>query len=155
MTDHIEIRAAGAGDAEEVLKMITEHAIFEGETFDPEGKLEKLRAGLVAQKQFECLVVEINGQLEGYCTYMPHYDSWHQQSFLFVDGLWLNMLFRGASIGTQIFNRLHERARQLGCTTIQVMTPSTNSSGIRFYKKLGATEAQKAYFTLPLKRSQS
>jgi ribosomal protein S18 acetylase RimI-like enzyme len=82
---------------------------------------------------------------------MAHYDSWHQAWFLFVDGLWLNAHTRGASIGTQIFDRLHERARELNCATIQVMTPSTNNSGISFYKKLGAPQTSKAYFTLPVR----
>jgi GNAT superfamily N-acetyltransferase len=151
MTDQIQIRRALGGDAEAVLNMIIEHAIFEGDRFEPQGKLEKLRAGLADQKPFECLVVEINGRVEGYCTYMAHYDSWHQTSFLFVDGLWLNGHCRGASIGTQIFDRLHDRAKALGCATIQVMTPDTNDSGISFYKKLGASQATKAYFTLPVK----
>ena len=153
MTDQIQIRPARGGDAEDVLKMIAEHAVFEGEQYEPKGKLDRLRAGLTEQKQFECLVVEIEGRLEGYCTYMAHYDSWHQASFLFVDGLWLNAPVRGGSIGTQIFDRLHERAKALGCATIQVMTPNTNDSGISFYKKLGAFQTTKAYFTLAVKPS--
>ncbi len=123
MKDQIQIRLARGGDAESVLAMIVEHAQFEGESFDPQDKLEKLRDGMAKQQPFECLVVEINGRLEGYCSYMVHYDSWHQTPFLFVDGLWLNQTFRGASIGTTIFEKLHERAKQLDCATIQVMTP--------------------------------
>jgi ribosomal protein S18 acetylase RimI-like enzyme len=153
MTDQVKIRPARAADAENVLQMVIDHAVFEGESFDPSGKLEKLRAGLEKQQPFECLVVDVNGQLQGYCSYMAHYDSWHQGWFLFVDGLWLNEHVRGASIGTQIFDRLHKRANEMGCATIQVMTPSTNDSGIRFYKKLGAAQASKAYFSLPVKPS--
>jgi len=151
MSNQIQIRPGRADDAEAVLAMIVEHAAFEGEKFDPAGKIDKLRAGLDKQTDFECLVVEMDGKVEGYCTFMPHYDSWFQYRFLFVDGLWLNDHLRGASIGTQIFEHLHKRATELNCETIQVMTPSTNDSGIRFYRKIGAVQASKAYFSLPVR----
>jgi L-amino acid N-acyltransferase YncA len=151
MNESVKIRPATEDDAETILAMIVEHAAFEGEVFSPDNKLNKLRAAIGSGKHFECLVVEIDNKVEGYCTYMTHYDSWHHYSYLFVDGLWLNSTFRGASIGTRIFEILHKRAKELGCDTIQVMTPSTNDSGIRFYKKLGATQATKAYFTLPVR----
>ncbi|MBS2007909.1 MAG: GNAT family N-acetyltransferase [Cyanobacteria bacterium SZAS TMP-1] len=155
MTDDIKIRRARGSDAQCVLDMIVEHAAFEGgEKFDPRGKLEKLRSTLEEQTHYECLIVEVKGKIEGYCTFMSHFDSWHQNKFLFVDGLWLNEAVRGLSIGTSIFDKLHQRAAELDCDSIQVMTPSTNDSGIRFYKKLGASEANKAYFTLPTKTKQ-
>jgi len=149
-TKQIQIRAARGSDAEAVLAMIVEHAAFEGEKYDPQGKIDSLREGLDKQTDFECLVVVVDERVEGYCTYMPHYDSWFQNRYLFVDGLWLNEPPRGASIGTQIFERLHKRAAELNCESIQVMTPSTNDSGIRFYRKIGAREHSKAYFYLPV-----
>ena len=151
MNKQIQIRAGRGADAEAVLAMIVEHAAFEGEKFDPAGKIERLRDGLENQSDFECLVVEVDGKVEGYCTYMPHYDSWFQNRFLFVDGLWINAHLRGASIGSQIFDLLHKRAAALNCESIQVMTPSTNDSGIRFYCKIGARQASKAYFSLPVR----
>jgi len=151
MIDQMKIRTASGQDAEAILAMIIKHAQFEGDTFEPEGKLEKLKAALDVQQLFECWVVEIKGVIEGYCSFMPHYDSWHQYRFLFVDALWLNEHVRGGSIGSKIFDKLHARAKDLQCDTIQVMTPSTNSSGISFYKKLGAVQMSKAYFSFPVR----
>ncbi len=145
------IRLATADDAETLIELIAEHAKFEKEEYSPDGKLEKIRACLLADPApFTCLVVETKDGVQGYCTFMSQYDSWYGEPHMTVDALFLRETLRGASLGTVLMERVKEEAKRLGFATVRLMTPSDNTGAIRFYEKLGGQPASKLWFWFQL-----
>jgi ribosomal protein S18 acetylase RimI-like enzyme len=148
---NVHIRLATPADAEALVQLITEHAKFEKEEYSPEGKLEKIRACLAADPPpYTCLVVETEDGVQGYCTYMSQFDSWYGESHMSVDALFLRESLRGASIGKALMERVKKEAKQLGYSSVRLMTPSDNTGAIKFYEKLGGEPASKLWFWFQL-----
>lgn len=145
------IRMANLSDAEVLLTLICEHAAFEKEAYSPEGKLEKIRASLVADPlPFTCLVVETEDGVQGYCTFMTQFDSWYGEPQMYVDALFLRESLRGAGVGKVLMEKVKEEAKRLGYATVCLMTPSDNTGAIKFYEKLGGDPASKLWFLFRL-----
>lgn len=148
---NVNIRLAKPDDAEALVQLITEHAHFEKETYDPEGKLEKIRACIAADPPpFTCLVVETEDGIQGYCTYMSQFDSWYGEPHMSVDALFLRESLRGASIGKALMEKVKDEAKKLGYASVRLMTPSDNAGAIKFYEKLGGQPASKLWFWFQL-----
>lgn len=142
-----KIRLATPDDAEALVALITEHAVFEMEAYNPQGKLEKIRECLAADPPpFTCLVVDTENGVQGYCTYMSQYDSWYGEPHMSVDALFLREHLRGASIGKALMESVKEEATRLGYKSVRLMTPSDNTGAIKFYEKLGGEPASKLWF---------
>ncbi len=142
---------AKADDAETLLTLITEHAAFEKEAYNPEGKLEKIRACLAADPPpYTCLVVETENGVEGYCTFMSQFDSWYGEQQMYVDALFLRESLRGAGVGKILMEKVKEEAKRLGFASVALQTPSDNTGAIKFYEKLGGEPASKLWFLFRL-----
>ena len=145
------IRLATPSDAERLVELIVEHAQFENEAYSPDGKLEKIRACLASvPAPFNCLVVDTENGVQGYCTYMSQYDSWYGEPHMSVDALFLRESLRGASIGKALMQRVKDEAQRLGYKSVRLITPSDNTSAIKFYERLGGEPASKLWFWFQL-----
>jgi GNAT superfamily N-acetyltransferase len=143
------IRRAEPLDAEALLSLICEHAQFEKEPFDPTNKLDGLRAALGTKNApFSCLVVENENGIQGYCSYMPQFDSWYCEFYMFVDALYLRESLRGASIGSELMARVLAEGKAANCTSLRVMTPAENKRASNFYTKIGGSSTLKLWFTI-------
>ncbi len=141
------IRNATVDDAEAVLGLMVEHAAYEKEAFTTDGKLAMLIEQLSsAQRKFECLVVEVNGSVQGYSTFFPVFDSWACADFLLLDALFLQPQLRGLGAGAAFMTLVKERARALNCATVRWQTPVFNELGIGFYTKIKADGTNKMFF---------
>lgn len=151
VTPQTKIRLARADDAEVLLELITEHARFEKEAYNPDGKLEKIRASLVADPPpFTCLVVEAENGVQGYCTFMSQFDFWYGEPQMFIDALFLRESLRGAGIGTTLLEIVKDEAKRLGYTSVRLVTPSDNTGAIKFYEKHGGQAISKLWFWFEL-----
>lgn len=141
-------RNATADDAQVLLDLIVEHADYERETFSRAGKVEALQKCLSANPPlFNCLLVEQDGKVGGYCNYFVQFDSWALTPHMLLDALYLRPELRGQGIGTEIMNMVKAEAQQSGCTSVRWQTPVFNEIGINFYKKLNTTSGSKMFFT--------
>ena len=143
------IRKATPADAQVLLDLIIAHADYEKENFQSEGKLEALKKCLATTPQpFECILVECDGEVRGYCNYLVQYDSWACAPHMLLDALYLKPELRGQGVGMEIMNLVREAARAAECKTVRWQTPVFNEMGINFYKKLNDTiSGTKMFFT--------
>jgi len=145
------IRPAKPSDAEALVELIVEHAAFEKEAFDPEGKVEKIRACLAADPQpISYLIVENGDGIQGYCAYMSQFDSWYGEQHMSVDALFLREHMRGCSLGRSLMEQVKAEATRMGYSTVRLMTPSDNTGAIKFYERMGGQPAAKLWFWFQL-----
>jgi GNAT superfamily N-acetyltransferase len=142
------IRKAIPDDAQVLLDLFIEHAAYEQEEFSIEGKLEALQNCLSSRlPPFECILVESDGEVKGYCNYIVQFDSWACASHMLLDALYLKPELRGKGIGIEIMNIVKEEAKASDCRMVCWRTPVFNELGINFYKKLHAVGTTKMFFT--------
>ena len=141
------IREASPKDMHALVELCAAHAQYEGANYQPEGKANQLWNSLFAPvPALRCWVVEQNGQLTGYLTFMRQFSTWDAAFYLYMDCLYLAPEVRGQGIGEKLMRKLALEAIGQGCTTIQWQTPKANVKAIRFYERIGAVALSKARF---------
>ncbi|MEM7476671.1 MAG: GNAT family N-acetyltransferase [Planctomycetota bacterium] len=146
--ENIKIRFAQPQDIEALLELCHLHAIHER----AEISTDLLNATSLSQLLFSgetsvaCLVVEIEGSIDGYATFSPQYSTWGASKYMYLDCLYLKESARGHRLGFAMMQRVREEARKEGCKHIQWQTPTFNRLAIDFYERLGATAKPKQRF---------
>ncbi len=145
------IRDCERKDLPALVGLCAEHAIYEQAEYSPEGKLERLEQALFAEHPpLFCQVVECDGVVAGYVSYVFEYTTWDAGYILYMDCLFLLSQYRGNGIGRVIMDKLVVIAAEKSCVAIEWQTPSFNADGIRFYKKIGAIGNEKIRFAIKL-----
>ena len=86
----------------------------------------------------ELVVVESEGELAGmlqltFIPYLTHTGSWR----CLIEGVRIARSHRGQGLGTETFRWAIERARQRGCSIVQLTSDKRRPGAIRFYESLG------------------
>ena len=146
-----QIRYAKSSDISQLVQLCQDHAAYEGAEFDTTGKEEKLEQLIFNyDSQVKCLVVEMEGLLIGYATFMKQISTWDANFYVYMDCLYLKPEARGGGIGKLLMDEITDYARTEGCNLVQWQTPKENEGAIRFYQRLGANHKSKERFFLSL-----
>jgi ribosomal protein S18 acetylase RimI-like enzyme len=138
------IRDATPGDISEILRLCCEHAEFEAAGFSPEGKAEKLELLLFSDSPgLFCLIVESEGEIVGYATFMKELSTWQAAYYVHMDCLFLRPQARNHGIGEEVISEIARRAQALKCNEMQWQTPVSNERALNFYRRLGASSKVK------------
>ncbi|MBL0739989.1 GNAT family N-acetyltransferase [Chryseolinea lacunae] len=146
-----KIRNVEPRDLDLLMALCEEHATYE--KFEKTIRCDKAR---LAQALFGDVpklhgwLVEVDGNVAGYCTFTFDYSTWDAGEYLHMDCLFLQPSARGYGIGRAIMKQLEKEAQQRDCINMQWQTPSFNERAIRFYERLGASKAEKNRFTYPI-----
>ncbi len=144
-----KIRFAEPSDMEQLVQLCEAHAHFEKSDYDSKGKATQLQGAIFASEpKLYCLVVESDGVLIGYATYMVQYSTWDAAPYIYMDCLYLKELARGLRIGEKLVRHIQKEGQKLGCNLVQWQTPDFNVRAIKFYKRLGASSKSKERFYL-------
>ncbi len=141
------IREAVQDDIDQIIELCSLHAEYEKTDYNPTGKGERIARKLFgADQDLKCLIVEEQGKLLGYATYIRQYSTWDADYYLYLDCIFLREEVRGAGLGSQLMNAVKTYADQNDCFQVQWQTPKFNERAIKFYKKLGASSKDKERF---------
>ncbi|XP_073510709.1 thialysine N-epsilon-acetyltransferase-like [Phyllobates terribilis] len=141
------VRAAEAGDCEEILRMIRELADYEKLSDQVKMTAGGLRQdGFGDSPLFRCLVVEnedekeVSGpRLVGYALAFFTYSTWEGRA-LYLEDLYIMPEYRGRGIGSRLFAAVAELCLSLGCARLQLSVLDWNQSAISFYRSRGARD---------------
>ena len=146
---NIKIRKAIQKDLEQIIDLCDEHAAHEDAAYSKIGKKERFALHLFSDNPpLTCLVVEHEGKLKGYATYMKEYSTWDASYYMHMDCLFLMPELRRQGIGKKIVDKIKTEAEELDCVNVQWQTPTNNTGAIEFYNKLGAVSRNKKRFYL-------
>lgn len=86
----------------------------------------------------ELTVVECNGELVGmlqlsFLPYLTHTGSWR----CLIEGVRIAGSQRGQGLGTRFFDWAIARARERGCSIVQLTSDKQRPDALRFYESLG------------------
>ncbi len=143
------IRAVAPGDLDTLIELFAEHAAYERLEFaghDRRPALAELMFG--ETPRIFGWVLDAGGGVAGYMTATIDHSTWNAAPFVYMDCLYLREAYRSRGLGRRLMNELTTFARAHGCREIQWHTPPDNMLGIRFYRRIGATEKAKVRFFL-------
>lgn len=143
------IRFAEFEDVRQIIELCYLHAIYEKETYNLDGQLNRLALDLFTEApKLYCLVVESNKELIGYATYMKQYTTWDAKEYVYMDCLFIKDFARGLGLGERLIRRIQQESKSIGCSLIQWQTPEFNTKAIKFYNRIGAHSKSKERFFL-------
>lgn len=134
----LKIRKAVVQDMPEVLKLITELAVFEKEPDAVEITISDLQNdGFGEHPAFICFVADVNGKVEGIALVYNRYSTWKGR-VLHLEDLIVSQKMRGSGLGTALLDEVVRYGDQLGVKRICWEVLDWNEPAIDFYQKKGA-----------------
>jgi diamine N-acetyltransferase len=86
---------------------------------------------------FNCLLAIKAGKIIGVASYFFAYYSWTGKA-LYLDDLFVVEAYRGAGVGTLLFDAMEQMAEKENCTRLRWQVSNWNQKAIAFYRKRGA-----------------
>lgn len=151
MGGHVAIRRANGSDTPALLALGAEHAVFERLSHRASQRSASLASALDGDPpQLHAWVASVGADIEGYASATLDFSTLDGATYLHMDCLYVREHWRGHGIGLQLWQAVCAFARIRRCAGIQWQTPWWNVDAARFYRRLGATEAAKRRYCLPL-----
>lgn len=90
-----------------------------------------------AERYFECLIAEEDGEAAGIALFFPVYSTWRGRS-MHLEDLFVRPRFRGRGIGKALLTKVAAVAVERQCRLLFWHVLDWNTPAIEFYKSLGA-----------------
>jgi ribosomal protein S18 acetylase RimI-like enzyme len=141
LKDAITFRRARKQDVDAIVKMLADDVLGkERERYLnplPESYLQAFQA-IDADPNNElvlaCRESEVIGVMQiTFTPYLTHQGSWRAT----IEGVRTSASVRGHGAGTQMIEWAVERAKERGCSLVQLTTDKQRKDALRFYEKLG------------------
>lgn len=135
----IIIRRAEEKDCERILELVQELATYEKAPNEVTVSLEHFReSGFGPKPVWWAFVAEVHGRIEAFALYYIRYSTWKGQA-MYLEDILVTEKMRGQNIGTLLFERLIEEAKEKGFSRIAWQVLEWNEPAINFYKKYNAS----------------
>ncbi|WP_278617896.1 GNAT family N-acetyltransferase [Ectopseudomonas oleovorans] len=135
----LTIRPATADDAELILRLITELAIYEKAEHEVKTDAAGIRDSLFADgSTAHGLICEHNGQPIGYAVYFFNYSTWLGKHGLYLEDLYVSPEARGLGAGKALLRHLAQLAVARDCGRFEWSVLDWNTPAIDFYESFGA-----------------
>lgn len=134
------IRSGEKKDAEAILNLIIELAVFEKEPNAVEITVEDLiRDGFSSNPKFKTFVAEeLDGTIIGMTLFYARYSTWKGKS-IHLEDLMVTEAKRGIGAGKKLYTSIMKYAQENEFKRVAWEVLDWNVNAIEFYKKTGAT----------------
>ena len=132
------IRKAIKADLPEILNMIYELAEFERAKDEVSISLSELEEdGFGSNPIFEVLLAVEKESIMGMAFYFYSYSTWKGKC-IYLEDIIIKNEYRSQGLGTQLFEAVIEKAKEMGVRRMQWQVLDWNEKAIDFYKKFDA-----------------
>ena len=133
------IRRAVREDCLRLMELIRELAVFEKAPEEVTVSLQHFEeSGFGAYPVWWAFVAEIDGEVAAFAIYYIRYSTWKGQR-MYLEDILVTKEMRGKGLGSLLFERLMEEARDKKLNGIVWQVLEWNEPAFRFYKKYHAT----------------
>ncbi len=134
----ISVRRAVKEDCPRLLELVKELALYEKAPDEVTVTMDHfVNSGFGGNPVWWSFVAEENGFIYGFALYYIRYSTWKGQA-MYLEDIVVTEAARGKGIGTLLFNRLIEEAREKGFKRMIWQVLEWNEPAIHFYKKYHA-----------------
>ena len=91
------------------------------------------------------LVVEVDGNIAGFCHYVLHVHSWGTGMLCHAEDLFVREKYRDSKAGTALLNFLRERGKESGWDRIYGSTDTDNTGARRLYERFAKEEDRRSF----------
>jgi len=135
---NILIRKAERKDCVRLLELIQELAEFEKSPQEVTVTLSHFEdSGFGEKPVWWAFVAEVDGIVEAFALYYIRYSTWKGKR-MYLEDILVTEKMRGKNIGTMLFNKLIEEAKEKKLHGIVWQVLNWNKPAIEFYKKYNA-----------------
>lgn len=135
---NIEIRRARRDDCAQLLDMVRGLALYEKAPQEVSVTLDEFAdAGFGNNPVWTAFVAEVDGKVEGFALYYIRFSTW-KGCRMYLEDFYVNEDLRGKGIGTLLFERILEEAREKKFNGVSWQVLDWNEPAINFYKKYHA-----------------
>ena len=133
------IRPCGIDDAETLVNLVRELAVYENLEEFASATPEQVRAHFFGPRPFaEAILAEIEGEAVGFATFFGTYSTFRGQPGMYLEDLFVREEHRGRGIGRGLLTTLARIAVDRGCGRVEWSVLDWNEPAIGFYRSLGA-----------------
>jgi GNAT superfamily N-acetyltransferase len=134
----VQIRNGKAEDAQAILKLIIELAVFEKEPDAVEISVEDLiKDGFSDNPKFKTFVAEENGEIIGMALFYERYSTWKGKT-IHLEDLMVTATKRGIGAGKKLYSAVLKYAHDHGYNRVAWEVLDWNENAIKFYENTGA-----------------
>lgn len=135
----IKIRRAAKEDCPRLLELVKELAVYEKAPNEVTVTLAHFEeSGFGEKPVWWAFVAESDGLILGFALYYIRYSTWKGQA-MYLEDIIVTEKMRGKKIGTLLFDRLIEEAKEKNFNRIIWQVLEWNEPAINFYKKYNAS----------------
>jgi GNAT superfamily N-acetyltransferase len=135
----MNIRKGEKKDMPDVLRLITELAVFEREPDAVVVTVEDLqRDGFSENPLFHTLIAEENGDIVGMALYYYRYSTWKGKT-IHLEDLIVTEKMRGTGLGSALYAEIMKQGKKDNVRRIEWNVLDWNEPAVVFYEKSGAT----------------
>jgi GNAT superfamily N-acetyltransferase len=135
----ITIRPAVADDAQLILDLIIELAVYEKAPQEVVTDVDGIRRTLFGpDARAHALICSIGGQPVGYAVYFYSYSTWLGKNGIYLEDVYVSPTHRGKGAGKAMLKHLASVAVAGNCGRLEWSVLDWNTPAIEFYEALGA-----------------
>lgn len=131
------IREARKGDEQAIMDLIHGLALYEKAPEQVVNTAEDLAIHLFEEKICDAIVAEKDEQIVGFALYYTNYSTWKGKC-LYLEDFYVLPELRGEGIGSLLFDRVVEIAKDRGVKRMDWQVLEWNEPAIKFYQKKDA-----------------
>ena len=128
------IRPAQKGDEHAIMELIHGLALYEKAPEQVVNTAEDLGVHLFDEKICEAIVAEKDNQIVGFALYYTNYSTWKGKC-LYLEDFYVLPELRGEGIGSLLFDKVVEIARNRGVKRMDWQVLEWNEPALNFYNK--------------------
>ncbi len=135
----VEIRPATAEDATQILKFITDLAIYENAEDEVIATESDIKNSLFSSDSTaNALICNIDNEAVGFAVYFFNYSTWLGKNGLYLEDLYVSPKHRGTGAGIALLTHLAKIAVSNDCGRLEWSVLDWNEPAIQFYLSIGA-----------------
>ena len=134
-----EIRSATEADAESILGLICELAVYEKMRDQVVATPDILRETLFGvSPSAECILAIVEGEAVGFALFFQNYSTFLGRPGIYLEDLFVKPAFRSQGIGKALFQRVAQITNERKGGRMEWSVLDWNEPSIQFYKAHGA-----------------
>lgn len=135
----MNIRTATAEDAEVILALIIELAIYEKAEYEVVTTVDEIRESIFGHNsKTSALIAEVDDKPVAYAVYFYNYSTWLGKNGIYLEDIYVSPEYRQQGIGKALLKSVVQIAVSQNCGRVEWSVLDWNTPAIEFYESLGA-----------------